>query len=72
MSAHVLLNILKELGKRDQMQVFAKHLISFSQQVAQIFDSINHMTLKAALSVIFDILFLEIMFLIFTVFGYTF
>ena len=44
----MLLNILKELGKRDQIQVFAKHLISFSQRVAQILDSINHMTHKAA------------------------
>ena len=32
MSAHVLLNLLNELGKRDKMQL-AEHFISFSQRV---------------------------------------
>ena len=32
MSVHVLLNLLKELGKRYDLRL-AKHLISFSQQV---------------------------------------
>ena len=33
MSAHVLLNLLNELGKRDKMREFAEHFISFSQRV---------------------------------------
>ena len=33
MSAHVLLNLLNELGKRDKMRGFAEHFISFSQRV---------------------------------------
>ena len=39
MSAHVLLNLLNELGKRDQMRglpsilSLAEHFISFSQRV---------------------------------------
>ena len=33
MSAHVLLNLLDKLGKKDKMQGFAKHLLSFPQQV---------------------------------------
>ena len=32
-SAHVLLNLLSELRKRDKMEGFAKHLITFLQQV---------------------------------------
>ena len=33
MSAHVLLNLLKELGKRDKMRGLQSIFISFSQQV---------------------------------------
>ena len=33
MSAHVLLNLLNELGKRDKMRGLAEHFISFSQRV---------------------------------------
>ena len=33
MSAHVLLNSLKELGKKDQNSRLAEHFISFSQRV---------------------------------------
>ena len=31
MMALVLLNLLKEMGKKDQLQGYAKHLITFSQ-----------------------------------------
>ena len=33
MSVHVLLNLLNELGKRDNIQGLPKLFISFSQQV---------------------------------------
>ena len=33
MSAHVLLNLLNELGKRDKMLVLPSIFISFSQRV---------------------------------------
>ena len=33
MSAHVLLNLLNKLGKRDKNGRLAKHFIFFSQQV---------------------------------------
>ena len=33
MSAHVLLNLLNKLGKRDKNARLVKHFISFSQQV---------------------------------------
>ena len=33
MSAHVLLNLLNESRKKDKMQCFAKHFITFSQKV---------------------------------------
>ena len=33
MSAHVLLNLLNELGKRDKNARLAEHFISFSQRV---------------------------------------
>ena len=33
MSAHVILNILNELGKRDEMARPAEHFISLSQRV---------------------------------------
>ena len=32
MSAHVLLNELKELGKRDKIWGYAKHFIDFQRQ----------------------------------------
>ena len=33
MSAHVLLNLLNELGEKDKMRGFAEHLIGFPQRV---------------------------------------
>ena len=33
MSAHVLLNLLNKLGKRDNIARLAEHFISFPQQV---------------------------------------
>ena len=33
MSAHVLFNLLNELGKRDKNARLAEHFISFSQRV---------------------------------------
>ena len=33
MSAHVLLNLLNELGKRDKMRGLLEQFISFSQRV---------------------------------------
>ena len=33
MSAHVLLNLLKELGQKDKMRGFVNDLIGFQQQV---------------------------------------
>ena len=33
MSAYVLLNLLNELGKKDNMRGFAEHLIGFPQRV---------------------------------------
>ena len=33
MNAHVLLNLLNELRKKDKMRGFAKHLILFPQEV---------------------------------------
>ena len=51
MSAHVLLNLLNELGKRDINARLAEHFISFSQLVyrfdntrACMLDSIYHVT----------------------------
>ena len=32
MSAHVLLNLLKQLGKSDKIQGLQEHFIAFSQQ----------------------------------------
>ena len=52
MSAHVLLNLLNELGKRDQMQglpsilsLFRNKFNKFNNTRAQMFGSIYHMTL---------------------------
>ena len=53
MSAHVLLNLRNELGKRDQMRglpsilsLFRNELNKFNNTGAQMLDSIYHMTLK--------------------------
>ena len=53
MSAHVLLNLLNELGKRDQMRgvlrilsFFRNGFNKFNNTGAQMLDSIYHMTLK--------------------------
>ena len=52
MSAHVLLNLLNELGKRSNAR-FAEHFISFRNEFnkfnktrALMLDSIYHMTLR--------------------------
>ena len=56
MSAHVLLNLLNELGKRDKMQglpsilsLFSNKFYKFNNTRARMLDSINHMkkTLKS-------------------------
>ena len=53
MSAHVLLNLLNELGKRDKMQgwpsilsLFRNEFKKFNNTRAQMLDSIYHMTLR--------------------------
>ena len=53
MSAHVLLNLLNELGKRDKMRglqsilsLFHNEFDKFNNTGAQMLDSIYHMTLK--------------------------
>ena len=53
MSAHVLLNLSNELGKRDKMlgkpRILSRSLYSFNKfnnRGARILDSINHMTIK--------------------------
>ena len=53
MSAHVLLNLLNELGKRDKMQglpsilsLFRNEFNKFNNARAQMLDSIYHMTLR--------------------------
>ena len=52
-SAHVLLNLLKELGKRDKMQglskilsLFRNEFNNFNNTIARMLDSIYHMTLS--------------------------
>ena len=44
MSAHVLLNLLNELGKRDKMRGFHKEFNKFNNTRARMLDSIYHMT----------------------------
>ena len=51
MSAHVLLNLLNELGKRDKMRglpsilsLFRNEFNKLNNTIAQMFDSIYHMT----------------------------
>ena len=53
MSAQVLLNLLKELGKRDKMRglpsilsLFRNELYKFNNTRARMLDSINRMTLR--------------------------
>ena len=53
MSAHFLLNLLNELGKRDQIQglssilsLFRNSFDKFNNTRAQMLDSIYHMTLR--------------------------
>ena len=53
MSAHVLLNLLNELGKGDKMlgllsilSLFRNDFNKFNNAGAQMSDSINHMTLR--------------------------
>ena len=53
MSAHVLLNLLNKLGKRDKMQglpsilyLFRNKFNKFNNTGGQMLDSIYHMTLK--------------------------
>ena len=46
MSAHVLLNLLNELGKRDKMRglIFRNEFNKFNNSRARMLDSIYHMT----------------------------
>ena len=53
MSAHVLLNLLNELWKRDKMRglpsilsLFRNELIQYNKTWARMIDSIYHMTLR--------------------------
>ena len=53
MNAHVLLNLLNKLGKRDKMQglpsilsLFRYKLNKFNNTIARMLDSIYHMTLR--------------------------
>ena len=53
MSAHVLLNLLNELGKRDKMRglpsilsLFRNEFYKFNSTRARMLDSIYHMTLR--------------------------
>ena len=62
MSAHVLLNLLKELRKSDKMRglpsillLFRNEFNKFNNTGAQMLDSIYHMTLKLIKNHIFDV-----------------
>ena len=62
MSAHVLLNILNELGKRDKMRGLPSILVLFHNEFnklnntgARMLDSIYHMTLKFIKNHIFGV-----------------
>ena len=53
MSAHVLLNLLNQLGKRDKMQglssilsFFCNEFNEFNNTIAQMLDSLYHITLR--------------------------
>ena len=59
MSAHVLLNLLNKLGKRDKMRglpsilsLFRNGFNKFNKSCARMLDSIYHMTLKLLLNLI--------------------
>ena len=61
MSAHVVLNLLNELGKRDKMRGLPSHssffrneFYKFNNTRARMLDSIYHMTLRSLLSLIAD------------------
>ena len=61
MSAHVWLNLLNELGKRDKMRglpsilfLFRNEFNKFNNTRAQMLDSIYHMTLRFLWSLIAD------------------
>ena len=62
MSAHVLLNLLKELGKRDKMRglssilsLFRNEFNKFNKTRARMLDSIYHMALRLLWYLIFDV-----------------
>ena len=62
MSAHVLLNLLNELGKGDKMlgllsilSLYRNDFNKFNNAGAQMLDSINHMTLRLFWSLISDV-----------------
>ena len=62
MSAHVLLNLLKELGKRDKMRglpsilsLFCNEFNKFNNTGARMLDSIYHMTLSLLKTRILDV-----------------
>ena len=62
MSAHVLLNLLRQLVKRDKMRglpsilfLFLNKFIKFNNTRARMLDSFYHMTLRLLLSLISDI-----------------
>ena len=47
MSAHILLNLLNELGKRDKkISLFRDEFNKFNDTRARMLDSIYHMTLR--------------------------
>ena len=58
MSAHVLMNLLNELVKRDKMRIlslFSNEFNKFNNTGAQMLDSIYHMTLKLMKNHIFGV-----------------
>ena len=62
MGAHVLLNLLNKLEKRDKMRglpsilsLFGNELNKFKKTRARMLDSIYHMTFRILLSLIFDV-----------------
>ena len=62
MSAHVLLNLLNELGKRDKMpglssilSLFRNKFNKFNNTGARMLDSISHLTLKLLKNPIFGV-----------------
>ena len=62
MSAHVLVNLLNELGKRDKMRglpsilpLLRNEFNKFNNTIARMLDSIYHMALKLILIHIFGV-----------------